>query len=154
MTTPKRPGSFLLLPACSVLAVTLWCASLPACAEKKVSDRDVSFVDPADAYELSQGSSGVLGIGRSTAAWVDPRPASKYEAGRIPGAISVPIDTVIENDSRLNDVGTIIVYGDDYGDPVAVAMAKKLLALGYSDVRTLRGGLRAWKQEGNEVEGE
>jgi len=151
MPTPQRPGSFLL-PAISVLAASLGCASLPGCSAKKVSDRDVAFVDPADAHELSRGSGGVLGIGRSTAGWVDPRPASKHQAGHIPGAISVPIDTVIERDSRLAGFDTIIVYGDDYGDPVAVAMAKKLLALGYQDVRTLRGGLRAWKQAGNEVE--
>jgi 3-mercaptopyruvate sulfurtransferase SseA len=31
-------------------------------------------------------------------------------------------------------------------------MSKRLMALGYRDVRTLTGGMRAWKSDGNPIE--
>ena len=46
----------------------------------------------------------------------------------------------------------MIVYGNDYNDPVADGMSKRLIELGHKDVRTLMGGLRAWKADGYAVE--
>ena len=54
--------------------------------------------------------------------------------------------------ATLEGFGTLIVYGDDFGSAIANAMSKRLVELGYKDVRTLRGGLRAWQDAGNEVE--
>ncbi|MGY8753238.1 MAG: rhodanese-like domain-containing protein, partial [Phycisphaerales bacterium] len=52
---------------------------------------------------------------------------------------------------RLDDVGTIIVCGKTYNDSVAIAMSKTLLTMGFKDVRTIRGGLKAWEKSGKPV---
>jgi len=122
------------------------------CGQTKVSDRDIEYVDARDAVALARGGSGLFGLGSKTALWIDPRPAAAYREAHIPGAIHLPLNELEEQDERLREADILIVYGDDYNAPVALAMTKKLLARGYDDVRTLRGGLRSWKQAGHETE--
>ena len=95
---------------------------------------------------------GVLGVGRNKGGvWVDPRGPDTFATGHIPGAINMPYETVRDDYNRLGDWSVIIVYGRDYNDPIARAMSKTLLELGFKDVRTLHGGLRAWQEAGNEL---
>ena len=76
-----------------------------------------------------------------------------YEAGHIPGAISLPFP-MIEQDhkSYLRNAGTIVVYDTDWDDVIAVSASKRLMELSYKEVFTLRGGLEAWVADGNPVE--
>jgi 3-mercaptopyruvate sulfurtransferase SseA len=115
------------------------------------SDKDLVMVDVPTAQSLARGSKPVLGIGGSSAAYVDPRGATEYAAGHIPDALNMPFTAVQQEHKRLNGYGMIIVYGSDYGDDIAAAMAKRLIALGHDEVRILHGGLRAWEQAGNPV---
>lgn len=118
-----------------------------------VSDKSLRFVDPDQAIELAAGRDSLLGLGgKKGGAYVDPRPEAAFEAGHIPGAIHLPFDRVRLDHHELDEAGALIVYGDDYNDAVALAMSKRLMELGHEDVRTLRGGLRAWKAAGNAVE--
>ena len=71
--------------------------------------------------------------------------------GHIRGAVSLPFSRVSTDYPILHQYDTVIVYGKDYNDPVAEGMSKRLIELGVSDVRTLRGGLRAWESAGNEL---
>ena len=119
---------------------------------RKVSDRDVTSLSMTDANELVKGKDGFFGIGNRKAILVDPRMLSDYIDGHIPGAVNLPLGSEIEKgDSRLKNANVLIVYGDDYESPLAKAMAKRLLAAGYDDVRTLQGGLKIWKENGGEV---
>ncbi|MCA9296758.1 MAG: hypothetical protein KC983_09570, partial [Phycisphaerales bacterium] len=70
----------------------------------------------------------------------------------IPGAINLPFQNVSEDHSKLNAYANLVVYGDVYNDVKAQAMAKRLIELGHANVYTLRGGLKAWKDAGFEVE--
>jgi 3-mercaptopyruvate sulfurtransferase SseA len=70
----------------------------------------------------------------------------------IPGAISIPLPEAQRDDKRLKDARLIIVYALDWEDPIAMAMSKKLMALGYKDVQTYRGGLREWVTKDRETE--
>jgi len=45
-----------------------------------------------------------------------------------------------------------IVYDTDYDDVLAKAASKRLMELGYENVYSLLGGLKAWKTEGYPVE--
>lgn len=121
------------------------------CNEQRVSDRDIEFVTIDEAYELGEGRTGIFGIGKRKAMWVDPRSSAKYAAGHIPGAVNISLEEVREDHPTLRDYDVFIVYGDDYNAPIAKAMVKRLIAAGYDDSRTLRGGLNGWKKAGNEV---
>jgi rhodanese-related sulfurtransferase len=145
------------VPALRLIAAALVAAiALSGCGgTPKVSGRNLVFVDAEEAARVIQGQRGPLGIGgTSPGAWIDPRPIEEYRAARIPGAIHLPLDRVREDHRALNGYGVLVVYGGDYNSSRAEAMSKTLLELGYKDVRILRGGLRAWRDAGNPVEGE
>ena len=131
--------------AAAAIAVTLagvGCSST-------TSDRDLVLVNPIDAQELIQGQAKLLGLAGTTAGvYVDPRSESDYHVGHIPGAISLPFQNLANDKAKLDGYDVLIIYGDGYNDAKANAMSKRLLDMGYSDVRTLRGGLRAWTSAG------
>lgn len=122
------------------------------CLSTKTSDRDLVFVDPAEGMEIVRGERQGLVLGTVRGVWVDPRSVSEFREGHIPGAVHLPLERARDEHSRLEDYTTIVVYGEDYNSPLAHALSKTLLELGYDDVRTLRGGLRAWQAAGNPVE--
>ena len=64
--------------------------------------------------------------------------------GAIPGAIHIPFQRLADEQDRLRGYDVLIVYGDGFKDDLAGGMSKRLLELGFKDVRTLRGGLKAW----------
>ncbi len=139
-STVRRAGT-----AVAVIAATL---AVISCTNT-TSDRDLVLVNPIDAQELVQGQAKLLGLGGTTVGtYVDPRSERDFRLGHIPGAISLPFQHLADNKSTLDGYDVLIVYGDDYNDPKANAMSKRLLELGFSDVRTLRGGLRAWTLAG------
>ena len=131
--------------AAAVIALTL---AGVGCSNT-TSDRDLVLVNPIDAQELIQGRAKLLGLGGTTAgAYVDPRSESDYHVGHIPGAISLPFQNLASDKSKLDGYDVLIIYGDGYNDAKANAMSKRLLQMGFTDVRTLRGGLRAWTSAG------
>jgi rhodanese-related sulfurtransferase len=124
-----------------------------ACSPPKTSDRDLAFIEVMQAEELVKGKAKLLGIGgTSSGVYVDPRTPEAFASGHIAGAVNVPFQFVADQHRRLKGFDVLIVYGDDYNDPKAEGMSKRLLELGYKDVRTLRGGLRAWTTAGNRLE--
>jgi len=136
------------------LMIAAMVAIAGGCGGKSTSSKNLKLVDTPKAMEAVHGSGGVLGIGgKRSGAWVDPRPEAEYAAGHIPGAINLPFALVASDHKRvLEGYGTIVVYGEDYNDAIAEGMSKRLMELGHGDVLTLRGGLRAWKAAGYEVE--
>ncbi len=133
------------------LVPTIWAEI--GCTNRITSDRDLVLVDPAEAVKLVDGQKRLLDLGSNAAgAWVDPRGESQFRAGHIPGAISLPFQNVTADHDKLKGYDVLIVYGDDYHDPKAEGMSKRLLELGFKDVRTLRGGLQAWADLGHPVE--
>lgn len=139
----------------SRLAMFLGVAALVGLAcgcQTKTSERDLSFLTPEDGVRLAAGGGGLrLGSPRNVV-WVDPRTASEFEAGHVPGAINLPYQDLADREDELDAYDIVIVYGSDYNDPKAHGMSKRLLETG-RDARTLRGGLRAWRDSGRDVEG-
>jgi rhodanese-related sulfurtransferase len=135
----------------AAMALAALLAALPGCGAPKTSDRDIEYLTVDEAIELAQGRDGVLGIGSSRTLWIDPRTPAKFSAGHIPGAINLQLEEVRADHPALRDFDAFIVYGDDYNEPIAAAMVKRLIAR-YDDVVTLRGGLNAWTRAGNELE--
>ncbi len=145
MNTGKTVAILFIQLAAS-LALTVGCT-------KSISDRDLVLVDPNEALELMKGRKKLLGLaGTETGTWVDPRGARAYREGHIPGAIHLPFQELAVQQQRLRGYDVLIVYGTSVKDDLAAGMSKRLLELGFKDVRTLRGGLRAWTRAGYELE--
>jgi rhodanese-related sulfurtransferase len=135
------------------LFVAMLALGVGGCQSEKTSDRDLSYVNPTEGMTLAQGKKKLLGLGgEASGAWIDPRGEREYIAGHIPGAIHVPFGKLETLYATLEGYDVVIVYGEDYNSAIAQAMSKALIQRGHTDVRTLKGGLRAWRDAGCEVE--
>lgn len=86
---------------------------------------------------------------------VDPRAPEDFAAGHIPGARNVRLgDVPIGSAPResLAKFETLVVYGEHAGSATAKAMTKRLISVGYGQVRWMVGGLAEWTESGGEVE--
>jgi len=83
---------------------------------------------------------------------VDVREESEFHAGRIPGAVHIG-KGVIERDieEKIPDTNTAIVLYCGGGYRSALA-AMNLQQMGYSDVISMDGGFRGWKEAGLEID--
>jgi len=118
-----------------------------------VSDKDIKNVSALEVRRMVESSKK---RGNETlVVLVDPRAPQEFARERLPGArnirlIDVPPDARV--DSGLDRFNNIVVYGSNAASPPARAMTKRLLAVGYSDVRFMVGGLEEWREIGGEVE--
>jgi 3-mercaptopyruvate sulfurtransferase SseA len=134
------------------IILTLAALTLAAGCANKASDKSLQFVKVDEAQRLAAGERSLLG-GNKFAAYVDARTDADFQAGHIPGALSLPFERVSRDSYLLNDYGVLIVYGADYNDARANGMSKRLRELLKDrDIRTLDGGVRAWTAAGNELE--
>jgi rhodanese-related sulfurtransferase len=87
---------------------------------------------------------------------VDAMPKNFYQKRHIKGAVNMPMaffDIVyLMNFSEENKAQKIVVYGNTISRPYDLEIASKLLLRGYSDVKLMDGGLRAWDAKGYPVE--
>ena len=84
---------------------------------------------------------------------LDVRPAERYAAGHVPGAKSIPLADLGQSLQSLPaDKDQPIVTVCERGNASANAMVY-LKALGYSNVKSLSGGTRAWIEAGYKTEG-
>jgi len=88
--------------------------------------------------------------------FIDARKAAQFEAGRIPGAFSLPYDSLFPADAaKVDEIREaaggwrIVVYGDM---PGAKLLADDLFSQKAGSVYYLEGGLDAWLAAGYEVE--
>ncbi|MCC6679021.1 MAG: rhodanese-like domain-containing protein [Phycisphaerales bacterium] len=134
---PARRGirtAFLLLAA----------LALPGC-DPNITDKDIIYLPFSKIQELhakSQGSSP------KAALFVDPRAPQDFEAGHIRGARNLSLRQVNpkrDRDPELEEYDILIVYGDNPGSAPAKAMVKRLLLLGYDDVKWFPGGMEEWR---------
>lgn len=116
-----------------------------------LSDRSLSYITPEGASILLREGAGTLLDADAEVVIVDPRPTWSYGQGHIPGATNIPFGQLNAQVWKLDGAGIIVVAGETHNDSVAIAMSKRLINLGFSDVRTLRGGLTGWEDAGNAV---
>lgn len=116
-----------------------------------LSDKSVVYLTPKDTSILLEKGVGTLLDADAEVVIVDPRPTWSYGQAHIPGAINIPFGQLGVQSWRLEDAGVIIVAGETHNDSVSIAMSKRLIKLGFSDVRTLRGGLTGWEDAGYSV---
>ncbi|MET0015113.1 MAG: rhodanese-like domain-containing protein [Sedimenticola sp.] len=133
-----------------LLALALLLPGVAAAADQPdgpapASVEGTTFIDTATAKQLQ--ADGIP--------FVDVRPASMYQEGRIPGAISLPLG------AEFNHQALAKVAGPD--DPVVLhcrgkdclmssMAARQALQWGYSRIYYYRAGYNGWKGDGHPVE--
>lgn len=142
------PRVIRILGACAALSPAVW-GSVGCGGVSDKSIKDVSVVEARRLFDAAQRPGRA-----STLAIVDPRSPRDFAAGHIPGARNIrladmPTDAPI--DRRLDSADAILVYGTNPASIPARAMTKRLLALGYSGVRFMPGGLVEWERAGGPV---
>lgn len=108
----------------------------------KTSDKDIQVM----RYEEVQAA-----MAKAETVVIDVRTAKAFNEGHIPGAMSVPLPTIRGKDSRLTGAKKIIVYAGGWTDPLSVAGAKRLIALGYDNVYEFKGGTEVWTDSGGRL---
>ncbi|WP_458701213.1 rhodanese-like domain-containing protein [Sulfurospirillum sp. 1307] len=87
---------------------------------------------------------------KNSAVIIDARPHKMFLGATIPGAISIPDTKVEELQGRFPaDKNTpIITFCGGYHCGKSHVIARKLLSLGYKNVKVYAGGMPAWKKSG------
>ena len=80
---------------------------------------------------------------------IDVREPDEYEAGHIPGAILVPLSTVLSNTSEFQSDETIYVVCRSGGR--SMQACEMLHEVGISNVVNVAGGTMGWIALGNEI---
>src|SRR5271157_5664674 len=91
-------------------------------------------------------------INRRDALMLDLREPKEYEGGRVPNALHLPQSQLASRAHELEQLTSrpVIAYCDRGQRSRTAATA--LTRLGFAEVYTLRGGLRAWSEAGLPVE--
>lgn len=129
------------------LHVTLCLTLLLAACGKNISDKSVNLYDLQQMARIHARDGEKLLL-------IDVRTAETFAAGHIPGARNIRLPEVREDDldPALQKYKQIVVYGQNAGSASAMAMAKRLLTAGYSDVVLFKPGFDAWKSAGMAVQ--
>jgi len=86
---------------------------------------------------------------------VDALPPISFSASHLPGAVSIPPETVDERARRrIPDLATeVVVYCASATCDSSVVVGSRLVELGYRNVRHYGGGKRDWTEAGLPLEG-
>lgn len=78
---------------------------------------------------------------------IDVNKSEQYASSHIPKAVNIPLEDISESNKELikNKEKTVILSCQSGSR--SQAAAKQLVALGFSNVNILRGGLMAWTKE-------
>jgi rhodanese-related sulfurtransferase len=84
---------------------------------------------------------------------VDALPAAYYDRVHIPGAINLVAEEVSEKAAELlpDTSASIVTYCSNSACSNSTAVARRLEALGYTNVRKYRDGIEDWSRAGLEV---
>ena len=80
---------------------------------------------------------------------VDVREPDEYESGHIPGAVLVPLSTVLTNKSEFESDETVYVVCRSGGR--SMQACEMLHEVGISNVVNVAGGTMGWISLGNEI---
>ncbi|RMH14179.1 MAG: rhodanese-like domain-containing protein [Planctomycetota bacterium] len=121
------------------------------CSERKVDNRDIEFIGLTQLRVLMDEARG----NPDKLLLIDPRIASEFAAGHLPGAVNIrlpEVDRAAGRDPMIARHSHIVVYGNDPGSAVAQGMTKKLISRRYKNVRMFAGGIAEWRKAGFALE--
>ena len=107
---------------------------LVAEAKKKITE-----ISPQDAAARSKSGEAVI---------VDVRETDEWDEEHIPGAVHMSRGTIeLDVEEKVPDTNTMVICHCGGGGRSALA-AESLQKMGYKNVRSMAGGLKAWKAAG------
>lgn len=87
--------------------------------------------------------------------FLDVRPMSNYDEGRIPGAVSLHVDSALTEESVSEVVNTddpVVIYCNGVKCGLSAKAIPMLVAWGYTNIFYLRDGYPGWENAGFPVE--
>ncbi len=132
------------------MACILALCSLAGGCGREITDSDIKDISITKVKSLvDDPKSGVV--------LIDARAPQDFNAGHIPGAKNLPLNSFTGREGDLDPAiangKAIVVYGDNPGSSIARGTTKRMLASGYEGVFFFSGGLSEWKRSGYEVKG-
>jgi rhodanese-related sulfurtransferase len=109
--------------------------------EKLVSEakKNITEISPEEAANKLQNHEAVI---------VDVREQDEWDEGHIPHAIHLSRGTIeLEIEEKVPDPNAVVICHCGGGGRSALA-AESLQKMGYKNVRSMAGGLKAWKAAG------
>ena len=107
---------------------------LVAEAKKKITE-----ISPSEAAEKSKSGEAVI---------IDVREKDEWDEERIPDAIHMSRGTIeLDIEEKVPDPNAVVICHCGGGGRSALA-AENLQKMGYKNVRSMAGGLKAWKAAG------
>jgi rhodanese-related sulfurtransferase len=109
--------------------------------QKLVADakKHITEISPQDAAARSKSGEAVI---------VDVRETDEWHEGHIPGALQMSRGTIeLDIEEKVPDPNAMIICHCGGGGRSALA-AESLQKMGYKNVRSMAGGLKAWKAAG------
>ena len=101
--------------------------------------KNVTEISPEDAAAKMQNKEAVI---------IDVREKDEYDADHIPNAIHLSRGTIeLDIEEKVPDPNAVIICHCGGGGRSALA-AESLQKMGYKNVRSMAGGLKAWKGAG------
>jgi rhodanese-related sulfurtransferase len=101
--------------------------------------KNIAEISPEDAAQKLQNAEAVV---------IDVREKDEYDEGHIPHAINLSRGTIeLDIEEKVPDPNAMIICHCGGGGRSALA-AESLQKMGYKNVRSMAGGLRAWKAAG------
>ncbi len=101
--------------------------------------RNVTKISPVDAAAKNKTGAAVI---------IDVRDAEEWNEERIPGAVHLSRGTIeLDIEEQVPDPNALIICHCGAGGRSALA-AESLQKMGYNNVRSMAGGLKAWKAAG------
>ena len=140
-------------PFVAVFLIALLAAGalVPGCVgPRRVSDRDIRVVSIGQLASLMDAQNKEPD--EKKLLLIDSRSREKYEAGHIPGAIHMSkgvIERDIESSIPDQDERLVLYCGGGYRSAIA---AESLVAMGYTNVISMDGGWRGWRDAEQPVE--
>jgi len=148
---------FLLLLVLSVVAATIartyYAKPLPfryAWSEHVVStasEKGMRTVSTEEAKQIADSFSHII---------LDARKMSDYTAGRIPGAMSLPVSDLDSHIASISALLTpeqpILVYCSGQECEESLELGAILITHGYTNITLFAGGITAWTEAGYKVE--
>jgi protein-disulfide isomerase/rhodanese-related sulfurtransferase len=119
-------------------------ASSAGCSEAEAAKRQPTMIDSNELRQLLAANPRPL--------FVDVRPSKEYAAGRIPGALNVPVDDMEQGWSSLPKDRVIILYesGRSSGDICAASRSAGRILLehgfAFEQIKVYQDGLAGWEK--------
>lgn len=143
-------GSFAV--AVRMMLAMIFLAGLSGC-NVTTDDSKIQMISVGEVRRLWQDSQS--GAAPDALLLVDPRPATAFSRGHIPGARNMHLEEVQPKSGRSQEVERfrrIVVYGDNPGSPAARGLVKRFMANSYDRVFLMDGGLDEWVRQGGRVQ--